>query len=98
MGEFVSTGRVPNVVNLCGQSPARFQLNVRHLDRVGVLAAVLGAIREAGINVEELENVIFDRAVAACARIRLAAEPSPELVGKIGKIDNVLDARAVRLG
>jgi D-3-phosphoglycerate dehydrogenase / 2-oxoglutarate reductase len=96
--EFTTSGQVPNVVNLCARSPARVQLNVRHLDRVGVLASVLGAIREAGINVEELENVIFDQAAAACARIRLATEPSHDLVSRIGGLENVLDARVVKLG
>jgi D-3-phosphoglycerate dehydrogenase / 2-oxoglutarate reductase len=95
--EFVKSGHVPNVVNLCAASPARWQLNVRHLDRVGVLASVLGAVREAGINVEELENVIFDKAVAACARIRLANEPTRELVARIGGLENVIDARVVQL-
>ncbi|MBI4462345.1 MAG: hydroxyacid dehydrogenase, partial [Acidobacteria bacterium] len=39
--EYRDTGHVPNVVNLCAQSPATHLLVVRHRDRVGVLAHVL---------------------------------------------------------
>lgn len=94
---FMRSGQALNCVNLCRQSPARWQLNVRHLDRVGVLANVLGSLREAGINVEEVENVIFDGAQAACARIRLGSEPPAELVSKLNGYEHVLDARLVAL-
>ncbi len=80
---FVRTGHVPNCVNVSGRSPARARLVVRHLDKVGVLANVLGAIREAGINVEEVENTVFDQAQAACCTIQLDERPSPELVERI---------------
>ena len=60
--EYRDTGRVPNVVNLCAHSPATHLLVVRHRDRVGVLAHVLTGLRSAGINVQEMENVIFDGA------------------------------------
>src|SRR5262249_53390175 len=35
---FLEKGEVPNCVNLAVRSPAKFQLMVRHFDRVGVLA------------------------------------------------------------
>ena len=43
--EFKETGKVPNVVNLARQTPATHRLVVRHLDRPGVLAGVLDAIK-----------------------------------------------------
>lgn len=70
------TGHVPNVVNLCDHSPATHVLVVRHRDRVGVLAAVLTGLRSAGINVQEMENVIFSGAEAAIARIHLDKAPA----------------------
>lgn len=73
--EYRDTGHVPNVVNLCAQSPATHLLVVRHRDRVGVLARVLNGLRTAGINVQEMENVIFDGAQAAIARIHLDRAP-----------------------
>jgi D-3-phosphoglycerate dehydrogenase len=77
---FVEEGEVPNCVNLATRSPAVYQLLVRHLDRVGVLAEVLGAIRRHDINVEEMENTIFEGAQAASAKIRLSARPPAELL------------------
>jgi D-3-phosphoglycerate dehydrogenase / 2-oxoglutarate reductase len=68
---FKETGRVPNVVNLASRSPATHLLVVRHRDRVGVLAHVLDLLKEAHVNVQEMENVIFDGAEAAIARILL---------------------------
>jgi len=94
---FAQSGIVPNCVNLARRTPAKAQLNVRHLDRVGVLAGVLGAIREAGINVEEVENVIFEGAQAACARIRLAREPEPALVRAVEGLEHVIGAQVVAL-
>jgi D-3-phosphoglycerate dehydrogenase len=73
---FQETGKVPNVVNLTRKSPATCTLVVRHLDRPGVLAAVLDAISAARINVQEMENVVFEGAEAAVARINLESVPT----------------------
>jgi D-3-phosphoglycerate dehydrogenase len=80
---FKETGTVPNAVNLCGRSPATHLLSVRHLDRVGVLAHVFGELRSAGINVEQTENVVFEGAEAACARIQLDKEPEAGVLDRI---------------
>jgi D-3-phosphoglycerate dehydrogenase len=73
---FKETGKVPNVVNLAARTPATHMLVVRHLDRPGVLAHVLDAIRSAEINVQEMENIIFEGAQAAVARINLDKAPA----------------------
>jgi D-3-phosphoglycerate dehydrogenase len=73
---FKETGIVPNVVNLAQRTPATHTLVVRHQDRPGVLAHVLDAIRNANINVQEMENIIFEGSEAAVARINLEAAPS----------------------
>lgn len=72
---FKETGRVPNVVNLAQRTPATHMLVVRHRDRPGVLAQVLDAIRNANINVQEMENIVFEGSEAAVARINLEAAP-----------------------
>ncbi len=87
---YAETGRVPNVVNLAARTPATHMLVVRHRDRVGVLAHILTALRAAGINVQEMENVVFDGAEAAIARIHLDQAPSPEVVATIGENAHVL--------
>ena len=80
---FKETGKVPNVVNLAARTPATHLLVVRHRDRPGVLAQVLGAIRAAQINVQEMENIVFEGAEAAVARINLEAAPSSETLERL---------------
>jgi D-3-phosphoglycerate dehydrogenase len=80
---FKETGRVPNVVNLAQGTPATHTLVVRHQDRPGVLAHVLDAIRGANINVQEMENIIFEGSEAAVARINLEAAPASETLERL---------------
>jgi D-3-phosphoglycerate dehydrogenase len=72
---FKDTGQVPNVVNLATRTPATHMLIVRHRDRPGVLAHVFEQLRLGGVNVQETENVIFEGAVAAVARINMDGAP-----------------------
>ncbi len=83
--EFKETGRVPNVVNLARQTPATHRLVVRHLDRPGVLAVVFDAIKGEHINVQEMENIVFDGAEAAVARINLDNAPSSVMLDRLQK-------------
>ena len=78
--EYVQTGHVPNVVNLAKKSPATYLLVVRHYDRVGVLSAVFNQLRHAGINVQETENIVFEGAAAAIARIHLDDAPPQKVL------------------
>jgi D-3-phosphoglycerate dehydrogenase len=96
---FLTTGEVPNCVNLSRPSASGWQLVVRHLDRVGVLANVLGALRRYNINVEQMENQIFDGGRAACATIRLGSGPPLECLAEIrGRSDEVLHAELLTVG
>ncbi len=89
--EFVDSGAAPNVVNVALHSTARHQLIVRHYDRVGVLAAVLGLIKNHGINVEEMSNTIFQGGKAAVAALRLSVAPPEALVKEVlGLKDQVI--------
>jgi len=95
---YMTTGRVPNVVNLAKQTPATHMLVVRHRDRPGVLASVFDQLREAGINVQETENIIFEGAEAAVARINLDGAPSDAAVAAVrGGHPDILDVRVVLL-
>jgi D-3-phosphoglycerate dehydrogenase len=94
---FKETGKVPNVVNLAKATPATCALVVRHLDRPGVLASVLDLISGARINVQEMENIVFDGAQAAVARINLETVPTQELLDQISKANpNVLELSLIR--
>ena len=95
---YKETGRVPNVVNLARRTPATHMLVVRHRDRPGVLAHVFSHLRQANLNVQETENIVFEGAQAAVARINLDGEPPAALCDKITSENaDVLDLQLVRL-
>ena len=95
---FRVTGRVPNVVNLATRTPATHMLVVRHRDRPGVLAHVFDQLRAASINVQETENIIFEGAEAAVARINMDASPSPAVLNALrAGNDDIVDVRVVPL-
>ena len=80
---FLTKGEVPNVVNIAESSWSRYQLVVRHVDQVGALANVLAVLKRHGINVQELDNTVFEGARAACAKIRLSSRPSDACLSEI---------------
>jgi D-3-phosphoglycerate dehydrogenase len=97
--QFKETGQVPNVVNLARQTPATHRLVVRHVDRPGVLASVLDAIKSEQINVQEMENIVFEGAAAAVARINLDNAPSDGILNRIrsGSTD-IIELNLIQLG
>ncbi len=95
---FKDTGKVPNVVNLARRTPATHRLIVRHRDRPGVLAHVFHVLRSRSINVQETENIVFEGAEAAIARINLDGAPDGDLLTRMrtGSPD-ILDLQVVPL-
>jgi len=91
-------GAVLNSVNLCDRSPATCLLVVRHRNQPGVLAHVLHEVSHAGINVEEMENVILEGAHAACARLRLDATPADEVIDQIAANEKILGVSLALIG
>ena len=68
---------------------------VRHRDQVGVLAAVLDHLRQAHINVQEMENRIFAGGRAANARIQVSGSISHRLTDQLLSLDHVLNVSVV---
>jgi D-3-phosphoglycerate dehydrogenase len=59
----------------------------------------LDAISEARINVQEMENIIFEGAEAAVARINLEKEPDAEMLERIRASNaDILEIGLIRLG
>lgn len=91
--EAYANGRViPNCVNLASETEATHTLVVRHEDRVGVLAGVLDILREASINVQEMQNIVFSGGEAACARIAIVGDVTRETLDRINGVAAVFDA------
>ena len=98
IASYKNTGKVPNVVNLAKKTPATHMLVVRHRDRPGVLAHVFDRLRSGNINAQETENVIFEGAQAAVARINLDGAPPDALLQQMqaGNSD-ILDLHLVTI-
>ena len=96
---FKETGQVPNVVNLAQRTPATHRLVVRHRDRPGVLAQVLEAIKAEHINVQEMENIVFEGAQAAVARINLDKAPSSATLDRLrAGNEDVIELNVLEIG
>ncbi|OGV27373.1 MAG: phosphoglycerate dehydrogenase [Ignavibacteria bacterium RIFOXYA2_FULL_37_17] len=83
IADYVNAGVIRNWVNRIKQSPAKYQLVVRHYDKPGVLARVLRLLSEEKINAQEMENVIFDDALTACCTIKLDSQPTEKTIKEI---------------
>jgi D-3-phosphoglycerate dehydrogenase len=90
--EYRTTGSAPNVVNVIKAGNATHLLIVRHLDRVGVLAHVLGILKDEGINVQEMENIVLGGAKSAIAQVSVDKEPTPNALLGMKLNPNIFDA------
>ncbi|MEZ4472695.1 MAG: NAD(P)-dependent oxidoreductase [bacterium] len=95
--EWARQGTVKNCVNLAASTPATHLLVVRHVDQVGVLAGILGLLREAQINVQQMENIVFSGARAACARIQLEGAPSDAVLAALAEDAAIFEVKLVEL-
>jgi D-3-phosphoglycerate dehydrogenase len=89
---FVEEGRVWNCVNQSVDSIAIALLSIRHKNLPGVLASVFDELSIAGINVEEMENILYKGGQAACARIQLGDTPTLDLIQAIRRDENIISA------
>jgi D-3-phosphoglycerate dehydrogenase / 2-oxoglutarate reductase len=93
---YKDSGRPPHVVNLAKKTPATHVVAVRHHDRVGVLAAVFECLKKGGINVQETENIVFEGARAAIARIHVDSAPQADVLSALRSCTpDILDVSVV---
>ncbi|MSO82193.1 MAG: hydroxyacid dehydrogenase [Acidobacteria bacterium] len=95
---YKDTGKVPNVVNLSTRTPATHRLVVRHRDRPGVLAHVFDHLRMWSLNAQETENVVFEGAEAAVARINIDGEPPAVMLRAIERgSEDIISLQIVKI-
>ncbi len=97
VNHYLHSGIIDHWVNRAKPSDAKYQLVVKHYDKPGVLASILDIIREGNINVEEIENVIFDGGVAACCTMRLMKPASSEMLKQMNENSHVLSVSHVAI-
>jgi len=87
---YQETGRPLHVVNIRKKTSAIINLVVRHYNRVGVLAGVLDNLRTVGVNIEEMENTVFDGGLAASCTLKLDQNLPSEIFAKIKNDPNII--------
>jgi len=90
VNSLIKTGKPINAVNSRDKTEDGTILMIRHYNRVGVLASVLDALREAGINVEDMENNIFNGSAAAIASLKLDKTPSADVINQISSNEFII--------
>ncbi len=88
-------GEILNCVNLAPTRLGTHTLHVRHFDRVGVLAGVFDILRRRDLNVEQMENRVFEGRNAAVATIDVVGDVGPDLIGALEGLDHVIHVSAV---
>ena len=94
------SGNPLNCVNEAPSGEGTSQVRVRHLDRVGVLASVLSTLRAADLNVQYMDNRVFNGKRAAVASIEVVGAVPIGLYDELVSLEHVLgvsllDKRAV---
>ncbi|HSR18429.1 MAG TPA: NAD(P)-dependent oxidoreductase, partial [Ignavibacteriaceae bacterium] len=95
--DYVTSGIIAHWVNRTKITDAHHQLVVKHYDRPGVLASILSVIREGSINIEEIENIIFDGGVVACCTMKLKSPVTAEMLKKMNENKSVLSVSHVSI-
>lgn len=86
---FLETGKPANAVNP-RKLHSGIPLVIRHYNRVGVLANVLHELRNEGINIEEMDNTIFEGEFAASCSLVLDKIPSESLMDRIASSGDII--------
>ncbi|GAB4291475.1 MAG: hypothetical protein Kow0098_10760 [Ignavibacteriaceae bacterium] len=94
---FANSGIIDHWVNVAKIADARYQLVVKHYDKPGVLANVLDLLRDGNINIEEIENVIFEGGIAACCTMKLRSPVPAEMLNKMKESRDVLSVSHVKI-
>jgi D-3-phosphoglycerate dehydrogenase len=95
--KFVHSGVIEHWVNRAKITDAHYQLVVKHYDKPGVLASVLDVIRSGQINIEEIENIIFEGGIAACCTMKLQNAATADMLKKISENSNVISVSHVEI-
>lgn len=94
---YIHSGIIDHWVNRAKITDAKYQLVVKHYDKPGVLASILDVIRSGDINIEEIENVIFEGGVAACCTMKLMSAVSADMLQSINENPDVLSVSHVAI-
>lgn len=88
--DFINSGVIAHWVNRAKKTDAHYQLVVKHFDKPGVLASIMDVLRQGDINIEEVENIIFDGGIVATCTMKLKVTATEEMLAAIRSNPNVI--------
>lgn len=94
---YIQSGVIDHWVNRAKITDAHYQLVVKHYDKPGVLASILDVLRQGNINIEEVENIIFDGGLVACCTLKLQTSATGDMLEAIRNNPNVISYSHVSL-
>jgi D-3-phosphoglycerate dehydrogenase len=96
--QYRDRGTVINWVNRAKATEAAYQLVIRHYDKPGVLANIFNSLKTESINIQEVENLIFDGSDTAVCSLRLESKPSDYTLEMIrSRTQEVIQVQLVEL-
>jgi D-3-phosphoglycerate dehydrogenase len=95
--DYVHSGIIAHWVNRAKVTDAHYQLVAKHYDKPGVLASILAVIREGNINIEEIENIIFEGGIVACCTMKLRTPATADMLKQMNENKNVLSISHVAI-
>jgi D-3-phosphoglycerate dehydrogenase len=78
--DYLNSGIIAHWVNRAKIVDSHYQLVIKHYDKPGVLASIMEIIKGHDINIEEIENIIFEGGVVACCTMKLKSPISTEMI------------------
>lgn len=97
IAHYINSGIIDHWINRAKKTDAHYQLVVKHYDRPGVLAGILDVLREGDINVEEIENVIFEGGIAASCTMKLRNAATADMLKRMSENSNVISLSHVAI-
>ena len=91
--QYMGNGSVLNAINVQQAGKATHLIVVRYLNEPGALAGVMAALKDAGVTVQEMENIALGiDSKAAIAEFSVDKQPSDEIMLKIKLASGIFDA------
>lgn len=94
---YLHSGIIEHWVNRAKLTDIKYQLVIKHYDKAGVLASILQIISKGNINIEEIENLIFEGGVAACCTMKLMSPVSSDMLVQMRDNPDVISVSHISL-
>ncbi|MCK6604295.1 MAG: phosphoglycerate dehydrogenase [Ignavibacteriaceae bacterium] len=97
INDYIESGVIAHWVNRAKREEPHFQLAIKHYDKPGVLASVFAVLKQEDLNVEEVENVIFDGGLVALCTMKLHKPVNTALLQQVRAIPEVMTISHVEI-